>query len=193
MAKRRGTPTTLQRVERTLELGERATLVAVADTHSRPHPAVDEQLRALKPAAILHAGDVGDLSVLDGLEEIAPLYAVRGNIDARGHGDLPDVLTLKLVQGARRLTILLTHIAVRGPRLSSQGRAMAAAHGADLLVCGHSHVPLLAKEGSVVVFNPGSIGPRRFALPITYGIMQLTPSGITIEHRDCETGARWAP
>ncbi|MFN3199224.1 MAG: metallophosphoesterase family protein [Bradymonadia bacterium] len=189
---RKGGPP-LTQVHHTLELPPEATLAVVSDTHSTPHPGVRAQLEALAPQAIFHAGDVGDLSVLAELASIAPLYAVRGNIDARGHGDLPDVVTMEIVQGARRLKLLMTHIAVRGPRLLPMARQLAAEHEADLLICGHSHVPFLTREGRVVVFNPGSIGPRRFALPITYGVMRLSATGLTLNHVNCETGDRWAP
>src|SRR5262249_45733808 len=68
-------------------------LAVVADTHSHPHAKTAERLAELAPAAILHGGDIGDLEVLDQLAEVAPVYAVRGNIDVRAR-DLPDVLTL---------------------------------------------------------------------------------------------------
>ena len=65
-------------------------LAVVADTHSHPHAKTAERLLALAPDAILHAGDIGDLAVLDDLAAIAPVIAVRGNIDGRGNA-LPDV------------------------------------------------------------------------------------------------------
>src|SRR3954469_12146128 len=68
-------------------------LVIVADTHSRPHPNALRLIAAERPDAILHAGDIGDLAVLDSLRGLAPLLAVRGNIDGRA-GDLPDVLDI---------------------------------------------------------------------------------------------------
>jgi hypothetical protein len=90
-------------------------LGVVADTHSRPHPATVDLLRALSPDAILHAGDIGDLGVLETLAAVAPVHAVRGNIDVRAP-ELPDELTIDLVHdGARVLRILLVHIAVNGP------------------------------------------------------------------------------
>src|SRR4051812_10057648 len=90
----------------------------VADTHSNPNPSGVEQLAKLSPDAILHAGDIGDLSCLEAFRRLAPLYAVRGNIDTRA-GDLPDLLTLELKNTAQRVVfkLLLLHIAVAGPRL----------------------------------------------------------------------------
>ena len=175
-----------------LSLAPGATrLGVVSDTHGYPHPAACALLAAEAPAAILHAGDIGALSVLDELEAVAPLVAVRGNID--GRGGLPDVVDLKITWGELRLRVVLTHIAVRGPRLRADARRLAQRHQADVLVCGHSHVPLLTRDGSTAVFNPGSIGPRRFTLPITFGVMDPGPRGLSFRHVDCETGERWQP
>jgi hypothetical protein len=165
-------------------------IACVADTHSAPHADTARHLRALVPDAILHAGDIGDLAVLDELRAIAPVYAVRGNIDTRAR-ELPDVLTLALGDGA--LTILLTHIAVAGPRIRADAAKLARAAGAKLIVCGHSHVPFIAEERGLTVFNPGSIGPRRFQLPIVFGTLDLTGGRVRLAHIDCETGARWLP
>jgi putative phosphoesterase len=165
-----------------------AVLAAVADTHSRPHPATAERLAAMRPDAILHAGDIGDLAVLEELGAIAPVLAVRGNIDARV--GLPDVLTIDL---GDRLRILLTHIAVAGVRLRAEVARAARAAGASLVVCGHSHVPFIAEERGLTVFNPGSIGPRRFHLPIVLGSIRVSPAGVALAHLDCETGRPWSP
>jgi calcineurin-like phosphoesterase family protein len=101
--------------------GDSVRLAVVSDTHSQPHGKTAERLAALAPAAILHGGDIGDLRVLDDLGKVAPVYAVRGNIDTHAR-NLPDVLTLDV--GALR--ILLIHIAVcradhavRNPRVKS--------------------------------------------------------------------------
>ena len=88
-------------------------LAVVADTHSQPHPATGARLTELAPDAILHAGDIGDLAVLDALAKFAPVYAVRGNIDTRAR-DLPDVLVLAIA-APTPLRILLTHIAPTAP------------------------------------------------------------------------------
>jgi len=168
-------------------------LAVVADTHSQPHPSAAKHLAALKPDAILHGGDIGDLAVLEELAAIAPVYAVRGNIDTRAH-DLPDVLTLELVDGARTLLrILLTHIAVYGPRLRAEVAKAAKQAGAALVVCGHSHVPFIGVDRGITVFNPGSIGPRRFALPIVFGKIDLAPTGVRLGHLSAETGQPWSP
>lgn len=171
-----------------------ARIVAVADTHSSPHPAMAERLAELEPDAILHAGDIGDLSVLDELGRAAPLHAVRGNIDTRAHA-LPDVLTLDLAVGGRALRILMTHIAVYGPKLRADVARMARQAGATLVVCGHSHVPFIGGDRELTVFNPGSIGPRRFSLPIVFGVIEIlpAPAGVRLRHIDVATGQPWLP
>lgn len=163
-------------------------LAVVADTHSAPHADTARWLRAYAPDAILHAGDIGDLSVLEELRAIAPVYAVRGNIDTRAN-QLPDVLTLDL----SGLRILMMHIAVAGPRIRADAARLARAATAKLIVCGHSHVPFLAEERGLTVFNPGSVGPRRFALPIVFGTLELADGRVKLAHVSCETGERWLP
>ena len=168
-------------------------LAVVADTHSAPHAATAKHLRSQSPDAILHAGDIGDLAVLDRLETIAPVFAVRGNIDVRAPG-LPDVLTLDVVAGdASLLRILMVHIAVDGPRLRADAARLARSRDASLVVCGHSHVPLVARDRELAVFNPGSAGPRRFGLPIVFGTIDVTRTGVSLAHFDCESGERWNP
>jgi len=118
------------------------------------------RLAEIVPGAILHAGDVGDPTILDALAELAPVYAVRGNID--GHErDLPDVLLLDVAAPVPS-RILMTHIALYGPKLRAEVARTAKVEGARLVVCGHSHVPFIGSDKGVTVFNPGSIGPRRF-------------------------------
>ena len=172
------------------------TIACVADTHGQPHLATADRLAAIAPDAILHAGDIGDPAVLDQLAATARVFAVRGNIDARSR--LPDVLILDVVgpggpEDGRRLRILLTHIAVNGPRLRAEVARMARAEQAQLVVCGHSHVPFIGKDRDLTVFNPGSIGPRRFHLPIVFGTLAIAPDTVRLAHIDCETGLPWLP
>ncbi len=173
--------------------GRSLRLAVVADTHGRPHPAAMDLIAAQRPEAILHAGDIGDLAVLDALAAVAPVHAVRGNIDTRAEG-LPDALTLDLVEGERLwMRMLVVHIAVNGPRLRADVARVARAERATLVVCGHSHVPFVGRDGGLAVFNPGSVGPRRFGLPIVFGVIEVAPSGARFAHIDCETGRAWRP
>ena len=168
-------------------------LVLVADTHSAPHPKSADHIAALGPDHILHAGDIGDLAVLRALAEIAPCTAVRGNIDVHA-ADLPDARTIELRDGAGTLLkVLLLHIAVYGPRLRADAARLARAEGASVVVCGHSHVPFLGRDQGLVVMNPGSIGPRRFHLPILFGVMDVGRDGVRMHHVSAETGERWEP
>jgi len=167
----------------------------VADTHSAPHRRTTELLRRAAPDAILHAGDIGALTVLDDLRTVAPVLAVRGNIDGTDN-DLPDELTIALRDEARGetvLTIFLTHIAVYGPKLRADVVKRARSEGAGMVVCGHSHVPFLGRDQGLVVVNPGSVGPRRFHLPIVFGVLDVKRGAVTFEHVSCETGERWLP
>ena len=184
--------TRLVKKRASLPLGEAGRIAVVADTHSRPHPRIAGHLASLEPAAILHAGDIGELSVLDDLARVAPVFAVRGNIDTTAR-QLPDVLTIDIESGGKSMRILLIHIAVYGPRLRADVARMARSEKASLVVCGHSHVPFIGQDAELTVFNPGSIGPRRFSLPIVFGTIEVAPSGVRLAHIDCETGDAWSP
>jgi len=163
-------------------------LVAVADTHSQPHPAAAGHIAALAPDAILHAGDIGDLSVLEALAATAPVHAVRGNIDVRV--GLPDLLVVDL---GGLLRLIVFHIAVAGPRLRADAARLARAEGASMVVCGHSHVPFIGESSGITVFNPGSVGPRRFSLPIVFGTLEVSAAGVRLGHIDAVTGRPWSP
>lgn len=182
----------------TLPVSEAGSLrvAVVADTHSKPHRDLEKHLRALQPSAIVHAGDIGDLVVLDELAKVAPVFAVRGNID--GHGpEIPDVRVLDIAAASRLvLRVFVTHIGVNGPRLRREVAQQARARGASLVICGHSHVPFIGRDGSLSVFNPGSAGPRRFTLPIVFGVMEISTQPeprVRLRHVDCETGETWSP
>jgi uncharacterized protein len=180
-----------------LRSGAAVRLAVIADTHSQPHVDTRRHVAALAPDAILHAGDIGDLTVLREFSAIAPLHAVRGNIDVRAPG-LSDTLILDLVAdlekpATRVLRLLLIHIAVTGARLRADVARLAARHGAALVICGHSHVPFIGRDRGLAVFNPGSVGPRRFHLPIVFGILTLREGRVEMAHMDCETGRGWSP
>ncbi|MGE0785006.1 MAG: metallophosphoesterase [Sandaracinaceae bacterium] len=180
-------------VERALPLTDGALRLAViSDTHSKPHPNAHGLVKDLAPDAILHGGDVGDLAVLDAFRDIAEVIAVRGNIDERTQ--LPDFVTIRVVEDRdTRLTILLTHVAVNGPRIRADAARWAHARRASLIVCGHSHVPFLGRDRGLTVLNAGSIGPRRFHLPIVFAVIEIANRKLSLRHIDCETGEPWAP
>jgi putative phosphoesterase len=168
-------------------------VVVVADTHGHSHPKAAGLIRALGPGLIVHGGDIGPVEVLEPFRKIAPLLAVRGNIDGRLPGYV-DSMDIDFVCGGRSmLKVLLTHIAVYGPKLRAEVAQRAVACSARVVLCGHSHVPFMGRDRGLVMFNPGSIGPRRFQLPITFGVLSIKQSGVTLRHVSCETGETWLP
>lgn len=185
-------PTIPTRNNLAVRAGRNFRFAVVADTHSKPHPATTERLKELEPDAILHAGDIGELRVLDELAKIAPTLAVRGNIDAPS--EVPELRLIELTNGdALLLRILLVHIAVYGPKLRAEVARLAVKEGASLVVCGHSHVPFIGRDRGLGIFNPGSIGPKRFQLPIVLGAIDIRDGTARLRHIDCETGKTWTP
>jgi putative phosphoesterase len=117
---------------------------------------------------ILHAGDVGDLAILEQLRHLAPLTAIRGNIDGSGPcSQLPATERIELAGHS----IYMLH------NLRELDIAPAKA-GIAAVVSGHSHKPAMDWHDGVLYFNPGSAGPRRFSLPISVGFLELAPTGI---------------
>lgn len=149
----------------------------VSDTHGLVRK---EALTALAGAeVILHAGDIGDNEVLRALQLLAPVFAVRGNVDGGWARLLPERRLLEL-GGA--LVLLLHDRALVGPDPFEDGRKRKARDGGDrVIVFGHSHQPLAESKAGVLWFNPGSCGPRRFSLPVSVG--RLTIEDGRVRHR----------
>jgi hypothetical protein len=133
----------------------------ISDTHGLLRP---ETLDALRGAThILHAGDVGDIAILEALRQIAPVTAIRGNIDTRGlTAQLPATEAVEL---DGRLIYMLHSLA----DLDLKPEAA----GIDVVIYGHSHKPAIEIRNGVLYLNPGSAGPRRFKLPITVAHLHL--------------------
>jgi putative phosphoesterase len=142
----------------------------VSDTHGLLRPEVAPALKGVDK--ILHLGDVGKISVLDELAKIAPVTAVRGNVDREGAcGKLPEtevVLVEDSVHGGRYIYMLHDLKALHLD--PAAGKFAAVLHG-------HTHVPNFYTKKGVLYFNPGSCGPRRFELPVTVGLLTITKSG----------------
>ena len=135
----------------------------VSDLHGRFDALLPKVLSSVE--CIVLAGDTVDEALLGRLREIAPLHAVRGNNDhSPGLLALPEFLELD-VAGVK---ILVAH-----DRKDRRLPAAITRSRPDVLVVGHSHQPLLVREGDLLVVNPGSAGPRRFRLPRTAGTMTL--------------------
>src|SRR5271156_6246082 len=138
----------------------------ISDTHGLLRP---EALTALAEAEhILHAGDVGNATILDALRNIAPVTAIRGNIDTSGAcAELPPT---EMVELDGRI-FYLVH-AIQDLDISPS------AAGVDVVVYGHSHKPSVERRNHVLYLNPGSAGPRRFQLPVTLALLTTAASGV---------------
>jgi putative phosphoesterase len=142
------------------------TIGLISDTHGLLRP---EAVAALAGSDfIIHAGDIGSPEVLEGLARIAPVTAVRGNVD---RGGWADALQQTEVLDAAGTYLYVVH------DLSELDLDPAAA-GFPVVVSGHSHQPAVREKNGVFYINPGSAGPRRFSLPIAMG--RLTISGARI-------------
>lgn len=135
----------------------------ISDTHGLMRV---EALVALEGVElILHAGDVGTLSVLRELEKVAPVQAVCGNVDDPAFG-LPEKLTLSLAG-------LAVHVSHGHELGSPTPEALARRYAADLIVYGHTHEPLIQHVGTTLVVNPGAAGPRRFNLQPSIALVTI--------------------
>ena len=144
----------------------------ISDTHGLLRP---QGLAALAGSdLIIHAGDVGDPEILERLKELAPVFAVRGNIDTEPWAKaLPETAVVE----AGPATIYVLHD-VKALDLDP------AAAGLHIVVSGHSHKPSRAERGGVLFLNPGSAGPRRFDLPVTVALLRLDVSPWKVEFVD---------
>jgi putative phosphoesterase len=144
----------------------------ISDTHGLLRR---EALAALKGSdLIIHAGDVGEATIIDELRTVAPVIAVRGNIDK---GLLAAQLPETAVVEARRARIYILH--------DVQELAIdPAAAGFQIIISGHSHKPSRSERSGVTYVNPGSAGPRRFQLPITVARLNLGQSPWTVDFID---------
>lgn len=117
---------------------------------------------------ILHAGDVGSIEVLRELESIAPTDAVAGNVDAALAGVLDQLLRVTLAGSS----VIVAH------RLEEALRAHRASP-ADVLVVGHTHVPMVERREGVLVVNPGSVSRPRSAAGATVGVLEIAADGVS--------------
>jgi len=141
----------------------------ISDTHGLLRP---EALEALAGAKLLiHAGDIGGPDVLPALARLAPVEAVRGNVDTEAWArSLPETAVVEF-QG--RTFYVLHDLS----QLDLDPRAA----GFNAVISGHSHVPANEMCNGVLYFNPGSAGPRRFRLPVTVGRLWVSSTGIKAE------------
>jgi uncharacterized protein len=137
----------------------------ISDTHGLLRPEVAPALAGVE--RILHLGDVGKASILADLEKIAPVTAIRGNVDREGPcSKLPET---DVVLIADRYVYMLHDL--KTLHLDPAAGKFAA------VLFGHTHVPNFYRRKGVLYFNPGSCGPRRFELPVTIGLLTVGEDG----------------
>lgn len=148
----------------------------ISDTHGLLRKEAVDALRGV--SLIIHAGDVGSPGILDALERIAPVHAVRGNIDVDSWAErLPGTLTIEIGQAR---VFVLHNVADLDFHPAQRGYAA--------VISGHSHRPKEEKRNGVLYLNPGSAGPRRFGLPVTLALLTvdgalLRPEFIPLDSR----------
>jgi putative phosphoesterase len=155
---------------------ERTHVGLISDTHGLLRREAVEALRGSE--LIIHAGDVGDPEILEKLRKLAPVVAVRGNVDTE-----PWAVALPLTTVAEVGSVLIYVL----HDLDSLSLSPAAA-GFRVVVSGHSHKPTKLTRDGVLYVNPGSAGPRRFQLPVCVALLDLgvTPyevDFVTLENR----------
>ena len=138
----------------------------ISDTHGLLRPEAVAALRGVEH--ILHAGDVGDAFILDQLGQIAPVTAIRGNVDRGGRcGRLPETELVDL--GGVSLYMLHDGLVLDLDPVAA---------GIAAVISGHSHHPAIEWRKGVLYFNPGSAGPRRLSLPLSVGFLEISETGI---------------
>jgi uncharacterized protein len=152
-------------------VGQTGTLVIVrigviSDTHGLLRPEAGQRLAGVQH--IVHAGDIGRPDVLTGLRQIAPVIAIRGNVDT-GHWAESYPHT-KMIRLGRRSIYVLHDI--------NELQLDPVSCGVELVISGHSHRPRIETIDGVLYLNPGSAGPRRFNLPVTLATLELTKGAI---------------
>ncbi|MCW5982683.1 MAG: metallophosphoesterase family protein [Bryobacteraceae bacterium] len=156
--------------------GAPSAIGLISDTHGLLR---EEALSGLEGSdLIIHAGDVGDPAILERLNRVARVVAVRGNID---HGAWATALpeTAAVVGGAARIFVIHNvHDLPLDP----------AAAGFHVVVSGHSHRPGQSERGGVLYVNPGSAGPRRFRLPVTVARLNISAAPFTVEFIELSNG-----
>jgi uncharacterized protein len=149
----------------------------ISDTHGLLRP---EALAALRGSDyIIHAGDIGDHTILKALAEIAPVTAIRGNIDRDAWAQkIPATNVLEVSGVSFYILHNLTELDLKPE-----------AAGFQVLVSGHTHKAKSETRNGVLYFNPGSAGPRRFRLPVTVGKLQIKDGKVSAEIIEILPGA----
>ena len=146
-------------------------IAVLSDTHGLLRPEVLEKINGCD--AILHGGDINKQSILDELAKIAPVYAVRGNNDKEWAEHLPETLTFQ----CEDCRFFMVHDRTEVPRDLID---------VDVVVFGHSHKYFEQVEDGRLWLNPGSCGRRRFNSDVSYAIITVDGSEVTVEKHDID-------
>ncbi len=143
----------------------------ISDTHGLLRPTVPAAFDGVH--LILHAGDVGSPDVLDGLQRIAPVEAVSGNVDG------PELMLPRAI--LRDVGALTVHVSHGDEVGSPTPDKLARRYGADVVVFGHTHRAVVQRIGQTLVVNPGAAGPRRFDLKPSVALLIVDASSAQVE------------
>jgi len=144
-------------------------IAVISDTHGLLRPGVLEHLNHCDH--IIHAGDIGSYEVVERLQALAPLTLVRGNVDTAGWA--AEIPQTEFFQLETTMMYCLHDLA--------QLDLDPVAAGLKLVITGHTHQPALFEKDSVLYLNPGSIGPRRFSLPISMAKIKLQDGQLDVK------------
>lgn len=144
----------------------------ISDTHGLLDEKVLELFRGV--GSIIHAGDIGREDIIWRLEEIAPVIAVRGNNDS-DKMCFPNE-RMALIEGR---TFYVRHIFSTVEKMTGAQQRVIERHMPDAVIFGHSHKAYAGTWRGTVLFNPGSAGPKRFSLPRSVGLLELSEDSIT--------------
>jgi uncharacterized protein len=133
----------------------------ISDTHGLLRPEAERALQGVE--LIIHAGDVGDAEILTKLKRIAPVFAVRGNVDTeRWARELPATTVVEAGEASFYVLHNLRELDIQ-PKDA----------GFQAVISGHTHQAEQSERDGVLYLNPGSAGPRRFHLPVTLAVLEV--------------------
>ncbi len=157
-------------------MGQQIRIGVIADTHGLFDEAIQRHFTGVDH--IVHAGDIGDLSVLTRLRAIALVTAVSGNVDGYERSGIPPETVIEL--GGKRLAVI--HQLFEAGKMTTDGRAFLHRTRPAVCIYGHTHRPKADWLEGTLVFNPGSAGPKRFRLPRVLGLLTIDVDGIAFVH-----------
>lgn len=148
----------------------------ISDTHGLLRPEAQQALQGVE--LIIHAGDVGEAEILTKLKKIAPVFAVRGNVNTeRWARELPEKTVVEAGEASFYVLHNLRELDLRPE-----------AAGFHAVISGHTHQAEQSERDGVLYLNPGSAGPRRFHLPVTLALLELGTKSWRVQIVDLARG-----